>query len=193
MEQISRNVVVIASLLWLTACSQQGIVKRIKALDSKAWNNSEWISAQDAPVVKGTVNENSRAADGASWFTTTIKNEKKVKSVKWMTAGLGVYELYINGENAIGNEDFLKPGFTHHAKTKRSFTYEITSKVLNKKAGSENTFYAQVTPGWWADKIITPGGNDGMIGKKVAFRGVLEFTFEQRNCTARTPKTGKLP
>lgn len=177
MEQISRNVVVIASLLWLTACSQQGIVKRIKALDSGAWNNSEWISAQDAPVVKGTVNENSRAADGASWFTTTIKNEKKVKSVKWMTAGLGVYELYINGENAIGNEDFLKPGFTHYAKTKRSFTYEITSKVLNKKAGSENTFYAQVTPGWWADKIITPGGNDGMIGKKVAFRGVLEFTF----------------
>ena len=24
----------------------------------------------------------------------------------------------------------------------------------------------QVTPGWWGDKIITPGGYDGMIGKK---------------------------
>ncbi|MBS7277414.1 MAG: family 78 glycoside hydrolase catalytic domain, partial [Bacteroidales bacterium] len=35
----------------------------------------------------------------------------------------------------------------------------------------------QVTPGWWADKIITPAGHEGMIGKKVAFRGVLELTY----------------
>ena len=34
-----------------------------------------------------------------------------------------------------------------------------------------------VSPAWGSHKIITPGGNDGMIGKKVAFRGVLELTF----------------
>lgn len=38
-------------------------------------------------------------------------------------------------------------------------------------------FSAQVTPGWWADKIITPGGHDGMIGRKCAFRGVVELTY----------------
>ncbi|MBR5699456.1 MAG: family 78 glycoside hydrolase catalytic domain, partial [Bacteroidales bacterium] len=35
---------------------------------------------------------------------------------------------------------------------------------------------AQVTPGWWADKIITPN-QVGMVGKKCAFRGVLELTY----------------
>lgn len=36
---------------------------------------------------------------------------------------------------------------------------------------------AQVTPGWWADKIITPYRNEGMIGRKCAFRAVLELTY----------------
>ena len=61
-------------------------------------------------------------------------------------------------------------------KTKRSFTYDVTSK-FNTAAGAENVLSAQVTPGWWADKIVTPGGNDGMVGKKCAFRGVLELTY----------------
>lgn len=35
----------------------------------------------------------------------------------------------------------------------------------------------QVTPGWWGDKIVTPGGNRGMYGTKCAFRGVVELTY----------------
>ena len=150
-------------------------VTRVQALDPSAWTNSEWISAANAPVVTGRIEgRNERAADGASWFVSTLKNEKKVVSARWMTAGLGVYELYVNGR-AIGNE-VLKPGFTHYAKTKRSFTYDIT-RAISTKASAENVLAVQVTPGWWADKIITPGGHDGMIGKKVAFRGVVELTF----------------
>ena len=145
------------------------------ALDTKAWDASQWISAKDAPVVKGPVQgANERAADGASWFLATIKNEQKVVAAKWMTAGLGVYDLYVNGKR-VGQE-VLKPGFTHYAKTKRSFTYDITD-MLVAKAGAENTLAAQVTPGWWADKIVTPGGHDGMVGKKPAFRGVVELTY----------------
>ena len=82
--------------------------KRTDALEASAWNESKWISAVDAPVVKG--HNNGRAADGASWFVSTVKNEQKVISAKWMTAGLGVYELYVNGK-PVGGE-FLKPGFT---------------------------------------------------------------------------------
>lgn len=150
--------------------------ERTSALDDSAWDASVWISVADAPVVSGTVrdNVNNRAADGASWFVSTVSNEQKVVSVKWMTTGLGVYELYLNGRT-VGKE-ILKPGFTHFAKTKRSFTYDI-SEAVTKKAGGQNTFSAEVTPGWWADKIVTPGGHDGMVGKKCAFRGVLEFTF----------------
>ena len=91
-----------------------------------------------------------------------------------MTTGLGVYELYVNGK-LIG-EEILKPGFTHPYKTKRSFTYEV-SNALSKQAGAENVFAVQVTPGWWADKIITYSGQQGMVGTKVAFRGVLELTY----------------
>ncbi|MGM9620903.1 MAG: family 78 glycoside hydrolase catalytic domain [Bacteroidaceae bacterium] len=145
------------------------------ALDAGAWETSQWISAKDAPVVTGRVEgANERAADGASWFVSTLKNEGKVVSAKWMTAGLGVYDLYVNGR--LVGQEVLKPGFTHYAKTKRSFTYDITD-IVTRKDGGENTFAAQVTPGWWADKIITPGGHEGMVGKKPAFRGVVELTY----------------
>lgn len=149
---------------------------RTDALDDAAWNESIWLSAADAPVVTGAVRDpdNNRAADGANWFVSTLKNERKVISAKWMTTGLGVYQLYVNGL-PVGRE-ILKPGFTHYAKTKRSFTYDLTDAIVTK-AGGENTYSAQVTPGWWADKIVTPSGHEGMIGKKCAFRAVLELTF----------------
>lgn len=146
-------------------------------LDNSTWAQSQWISAVNAPVVDYELDwegPNSRAADGASWFYSSVKNDKPVVSAKWMTAGLGVYDLYVNGK-LIGKE-VLKPGFTHYEKTKRSFTYDVTD-ALDTKAGAHNDFSAQVTPGWWADHIITPAGHKGMIGKKPAFRGVLELTF----------------
>lgn len=149
--------------------------KRVSALDDGAWNHSEWISVANAPVITGEINgSNERAADGAAWFVSVVKNEKEITSARWMTTGLGVYELYVNGK-LIG-EEILKPGFTHPYKTKRSFTYEV-SNALSKQAGAENVFAVQVTPGWWADKIITYSGQQGMVGTKVAFRGVLELTY----------------
>ena len=161
----------------LAACGANKDAKqsmRIAALDNAAWDSSSWIAVEEAPVVEGVVNDGTRAADGASWFVATVRNDKKVAAAKWMTTGLGVYDIYVNGEK-IGDE-VLKPGFTHYIKTKRSFTYDVTP-LFNRKAGAENMLAAEVTPGWWADKIVTPGGHNGMIGKKCAFRGVLELTF----------------
>ena len=149
--------------------------KRIAALDDAHWSSSVWISAANAPVVTGRIEgKNERAADGASWFLTTVKNEKRVAKARWMTAGLGVYQLYVNGKS-IGTE-VLRPGFTHYEKTKLSFAYDVTD-AFTTAAGAENVLSVQVTPGWWGDKIVTPGGYEGMIGKKVAFRGVLELTY----------------
>ncbi len=167
-----------AALITVVSCTSSNAKtfgEKVEALDNSTWDCSQWISVADAPVVTGPVHgDNERAADGASWFVSTITNEQKVTDARWMTTGLGVYELYVNGK-LIG-EEILKPGFTHYAKTKRSFTYDVTD-AMSTKANAENTFAVQVTPGWWADKIITPGGHDGMIGKKVAFRGVLELTY----------------
>ena len=54
----------------------------------------------------------------------------------------------------------------------REKAYDITD-ILRKN----NVLAAQVTPGWWADKIVTPAGHDGMIGRKCAFRGVLALYY----------------
>lgn len=144
------------------------------ALNDSVWKSSSWISVVDAPVVSGEVADGSRAADGASWFLATVRNDKKVSRVLWMTTGLGVYELYVNGK-PVGDE-ILKPGFTHLEKTRLSFTYDVTG-LFDTASGAENVLSAQVTPGWWADKIVTPAGHDGMIGRKCAFRGVLALYY----------------
>lgn len=144
------------------------------ALNDSVWKSSSWISVVDAPVVSGEVADGSRAADGASWFLATVRNDKKVSRVLWMTTGLGVYELYVNGK-PVGDE-ILKPGFTHPEKTRLSFTYDVTG-FFDTASGAENVLSAQVTPGWWADKIVTPAGHDGMIGRKCAFRGVLALYY----------------
>ena len=166
----------VLALLLSVACSgPETVGTRTQALDDSLWNDSEWISAADAEVVTGRISgSNWRAADGASWFVSAVGNEKKVESAVWMTSALGVYDIYVNG--CLVGEEILKPGFTHYAKTRYSFTYDVTDAV-KKGAGAENVFSAQVTPGWWGDKIITPNGHDGMIGKKCAFRGVLELTY----------------
>ena len=169
----------LGAALTLAACGSSSTKPNAtltNALDDAAWQASQWISVADCPVVTGRINspEQERAADGASWFLSTITNEAKVTRATWMTTGLGTYRLYING-TPVG-EEVLKPGFTHPLKTKRSFTYDVTP-LLNCKAGEANTLSAQVTPGWWADKIVTPDNYDGMIGHKCAFRAVLCLTF----------------
>ena len=169
----------VALFALLTAsCSTEGVSPvgiRTDALDDAAWDSSVWISAADADVVTGKISgKNFLAADGSSWFWSSVTNDNEVVSAKWMTAGLGVYDVYVNG-HLVGLE-ILKPGFTHNAKTKYSFTYDITD-AIDRKNGAVNELSAQVTPGWWGDKIVTPNGNEGMIGHKCAFRGVLEVVY----------------
>lgn len=129
----------------------------------------------DAPVVEGPVVDGTRAADGASWFVSTVTNGREVSRACWMTSALGVYEIYVNGK--LVGEEILKPGFTHPEKTRLSFTYDITD-AFNMETGAKNVLAAQVTPGWWADKIVTPYNHEGMVGRKCAFRGVLELTYD---------------
>ena len=172
---MKKHLILAGLMLSALACNaQQSVGTLVDYHLVGPWNESAWISAKDAQVVTGKVVDGTRAADGASWFVSNPRNAKKVKRAIWKTTALGTYELYINGQ-LIGDE-VLKPGFTHYEKTKYSFTYDIT-KAFNKGAGQENQLAVQVVPGWWADKIITPGGHDGMIGKKVAFRGVLMLTY----------------
>jgi len=175
------NLYLAVCLLCVAGCNTAPTERftRTEALDDTAWNVSQWISVVDAPVVEGIVwDGNGRAADGANWFVSNVINEQKVVSAKWMTTALGVYQLFVNGEEV--GEEVLKPGFNHREKTRRSFTYDVTP-LFSQKAGAENQLAVQVTPGWWGDLIVTPAGHAGMIGKKCAFRGVLELTYADGN------------
>jgi len=155
------------------------------------WSNSEWISAKDAKVRTEKITSGCDSEMGTSCFVRDFVNAKEIKSAKWTVTGLGVFEVYVNGQR-IG-EEFLKPGYTHYAKTKYSFTYDVT-KELKLKAGEKNNLAAEVSSGWWRDKIVTPIGNNGFMGKKSAFRGVLELTyvdgFKERICTDTKWKAG---
>ena len=159
-------IVVMAAGLMLAGCDE---CKRVDALDAKAWEVSEWISVKGAPVADDAAKKHQRAADGTSVFWCDIANKKAVKSAKWMMASLGVGYPYLNGL-PVGNE-ILRPGFTHVRKTRRSFTYDITP-ALKTSAGAVNRFAAEVSAGWWRDKIVN------YTGQKSAFRGVIEFTYD---------------
>jgi len=178
MKYTKTLIAMMAAAAFLASCGKTDstVGTRTDALDDSTWASSEWISAADAPVVEGPiVLGNRKSADGASWFLTSVTNGRKVVSAKWMSTSLGVFQIYLNGK-PVGDE-YLRPGFTHYQKTKLSFTYDCT-KEFNKAPGAVNTLSAQVTPGWWADKIVTPAENEGMIGHKCAFRSVLELSYD---------------
>ena len=164
-------IIMVAAGLALVGCDPECSrmkTPRVEALDAKAWETSEWISVKAAKVAGEAEKKHQRAADGTSCFWRRVVNAKAVVSAKWMTAGLGVYELYLNGR-PVGR-DFLKPGFTHVKKTRRSFTYDVTA-LLKTGAGEANDFGVEASAGWWRDKIVN------YTGLKSAFRGVIEFTY----------------
>ena len=142
-----------------------------------AASGAEWISVSGSPVYRGPVDNGSRAADGTSWFARSFTNAGEVASAKWTVSGLGVFEVFVNGERV--GDDFLKPGFTHWQKTKYSFTYDVT-KMLKRGIGERNVLAAEVSAGWWRDKIVTPAHGDasrGFAGDRSAFLGDLEVTY----------------
>ena len=147
---------------------------------------AEWISVPDAPVFDGIVQESAealdRAADGTSWFASTFTNGSEIVSARWTVAGLGVFEVFVNGARV--GDDFLKPGYTHWAKTRYSFAYDVTP-LLKRGRGEVNTLAAEVSAGWWRDKILTPGGHRGFMGAKSAFRARLDIVYADGSTECR--------
>ena len=136
-----KSIAIAAILVGSTACGSAPasfVGSLTDALDDSAWESSAWISAPDAQVVTGTIYDGTRSADGASWFVATVRNGGKVASAKWMTTGLGVYELYLNGQ--VVGEEILKPGFTHYEKPNalHNFSLYLDGKwfSLTAKAGT---------------------------------------------------------
>ena len=79
----ARLILLAACTAVMAACSAPAPVGvKTEALDASAWEGSQWISVADAPVVSGRASDIFFAADGASWFLSTVSNEKKVVSAR---------------------------------------------------------------------------------------------------------------
>lgn len=109
-------------------------------------------------------------------FRKTFTPKENLVSAKIYTAGLGVYEAYINGQRigrklSNGTIEYheLKPGFTEMADRKFYNTYDITWMLQN---GKENVLSAVVSPSWWSDQCA------GRYGKNDAFLAKLILTYE---------------
>jgi len=148
---------------WTNAvCGLQGPVRLTRLKEAS------WLSVPSAPVAGEAEKKAWRAAPGTSWFATVLTNATSVRSARWTVSGLGVFDVYLNGHRV--GDDFLKPGFTHYAKTKYSFSYDVTS-AFKRELGAANVLAAEVGSGWWRDKIVN------YRGVKSAFRGVLDVVY----------------
>ncbi|MBR1609610.1 MAG: family 78 glycoside hydrolase catalytic domain, partial [Kiritimatiellae bacterium] len=133
-------------------------------------DGSIWISAADSAVRPDGLDplkDKAEAEDGTACFLKTFRNPKPVVAAEWTVAGLGVFRVFANGREA-GADDVLKPGFTHYAKTKYFFRYDVTP-LLAAEEGAANELCAFVSAGWWRDKIVL------FRGKRSAFRAVLRL------------------
>ena len=158
----------LALLAGCLSCVAAIAASRVDALPDAAWSESAWIRAADAKIAGDAEKKHQQSAAGTSWFASDVVNADKVVSAKWMVTGLGVFEAYVNGAR-VGT-DALKPGFTHVRKTRRSFTYDVTDLMKTGK-GEKNEFSAEVSAGWWRDKIVN------YAGQTSGFRGVLEIAY----------------
>ncbi len=139
---------------------------------------STWIAAAEAPVANDAERRAQISASGTSWFASSFTNAGEIKKAEWCVAGLGVFEVYVNGTR-VGGEQALKPGFTHAVKTKHYFVYDVT-KELKAAPGARNTLAAEVSAGWWRDKIVH------YAGSKSAFRGELLIEYADGRREVRT-------
>ncbi len=73
---------------------------------------------------------------------------QEVVSARAYVCGLGIYELYLNGEKA--NEEYLLPGYHCYDSALEYQTFDITPFL---KAG-ENTIGLSLGPGWYKGDII---------------------------------------
>ena len=95
--------------------------------------------------------------NGMPMFRKTFFVNKKVLSATLFTSGLGVYDLFVNGQRAGHVQpdgttiyEELKPGWTEYRKRVFYSTHDVTSLLQEGK----NAIGAIVTPGWWAGAVM---------------------------------------
>ncbi len=114
---------------------------------------------------------------GMPMFRKTFDLGGGIRRARLYATGLGVYNVFINGERVgqtddDGNTlyDELKPGATEMKKTVFYTTHDVTTLLREGK----NAIGAQLSTGWWNGAIV-----HGIYGGKPnAFRALLKIELE---------------
>ena len=140
---------------------------------------AEWI-ADPAAAVKPDFDyatefyrQDPLAAPGTATFARRFVNAKAVRRADWTVTGLGVFEAYVNGAPVAADDPDrprLMPGFTDMRKTRHAFAFDVTP-LLRTARGATNVLAAEVSSGWWRDRIAR------FYGKRSAFRGELRLRY----------------
>ena len=120
-----------------------------------------------SPAIWIQASEESAQSQGAPMFRKVFSLAKPVREAKLYTSGLGIYDVFINGQR-VGHlqpdgrvvYEELKPGWTDY----RYRVFYASHDVTTLLAEGANAIGAVVTPGWWSGAIARGVYGDAPLG-----------------------------
>ena len=156
----------------------EGAGNAFNATDIKDFGGSRQCYMEAAVgSAKRLMQQDGSIAAGMPMFRKTFELDGNVRRARLYATGLGVYNVFINGERVgqtdeDGNTlyDELKPGATEMLKTVFYTTHDVTALLREGK----NAIGAEMSSGWWNGGIV-----HGIYGGKPnAFRALLKIEME---------------
>lgn len=110
--------------------------------------------------------------NGIVWKEFTIEPCKEIKKARIYVTGVGLYEIYLNGEK-VGSE-YLTPGFNDYDNFIQFQTYEIEKYLKTGK----NHLEIWTGDGWYKGRYLSFGPeNQGKYGTEQATLAELKITY----------------
>ena len=156
----------------------EGAGNAFNATDIRDYGGSRQCYMEAAAgSAKRLMQQDGSIVPGVPMFRKTFELSSGVRRARLYVTGLGVYNVFINGERVgqtddDGNTlyDELKPGATEMKKTVFYTTHDVTALLQEGK----NAIGAEVSSGWWNGAIV-----HGMYGGKPnALRALLKIELE---------------
>ena len=142
--------------------------------DEKATSDAAWFETakMDETWQADWITPDWEDADIHPYLRKEISVASEVASARIYACGLGVYELYLNGEK-VGDE-VLAPGFHAYDLWLQYQTYDVTDLVQPGK----NALGAMLGNGWYKGRFSFSEGVKGIYGDQMALIYELHITYK---------------
>jgi alpha-L-rhamnosidase len=151
------------------------------------WRVTVWTDADEKETSETAWFETARMDEPwqAEWITPdwednnlhpylrkTLPVEKEIASARIYACGLGLYELYLNGEKV--SDEVLAPGFHAYNHWLQYQTYDVTNMLT---AGG-NVLGAMLGNGWYKGRFGFSGSQEPVYGDRMALICELHLTYQ---------------